>query len=173
MYFDAFSFSEITFQPQGLNRFYVKYDSGNSNFQCYRSTGINAGDVEEYRGTGEVYISWEDFLLPQGRAISGYNIYRRLAGEEFNYNEPINRDIVGRNENSYRDNSRNSYEAPVGKMVYYYEVRPVINNVEVTTSENSSYTTARVLIPPENMSFVSRRIVNKYMCEKCTLLQLI
>lgn len=138
------------------------YDETNNT--CYRSIETDGGgdDWESYTATGEVYLSWNAFTAPGGGSITGYNIYRRVAGEEFDYDRKLNRSTLSSSATNYLDNSVNSFEAPVPKTVYYYEVRPIMNGL--ATSTTSSTKIIRMMVPPANKSFVHRWIVNKSIC---------
>ena len=132
--------------------------------RCYRSIDTTSVvDWREYNGFGRVTLSWNQFdALGQG-SISSYNVYRRLAGEFFNYHAPINKEpILVDSVVSYEDNAEKSYVPPLPGTVYYYEVRPVINGIPTNTEE--SYKTLRVLVPLSNMAFVHRWIANQSIC---------
>lgn len=159
--------------PTNANNFY--YDKTNK--VCYRSRSINQGDIEAYKGTSEITIEWENFELNGNGTITGYNIYRRVSGEPFDYDFPINRNIVSSSLNSYVDNGENSRQAPVPKTVYYYEVWPLIRpanlSESIPTDSSEIFKTLRVVAPPDNMTFVHRWIVNKYTCNLMQLGNLI
>ena len=148
------------FVPEEKNTSY--FDMANE--RCYRSVDTTAAtDWREYTGFGRVSLAWNQFnSLGQG-SISGYNVYRRLAGKFFNYHAPINREPIAiASTVTYEDNAENSFAPPLPGTVYYYEVRPVINGISTNTEE--SYKTLRVMVPPKNMAFVHRWIANQSMC---------
>ncbi|MCY4393509.1 MAG: hypothetical protein OXE43_15910, partial [Chloroflexi bacterium] len=119
--------------------------------------------MESYKGTGSVHLAWEPFFtVDRDVPLNGYNVYRRMAQEEFDNEKPINKILVDAGSTHYIDDALHSVVPPVPKTVYYYEVRPVIADVETRTKE--VFSLARILVPGENMSFVHRRIVNKRMC---------
>lgn len=144
----------------GINTFYYDRDSE----KCYRSTKANSNsDWEEYLAPGEVTIGWENFNIVGQASITGFNIYRRLAGEEFDYDLPINKELLTVNTNEYVDNAENSTYPPIPGTTYYYEVRPLVNNI--LTGTNEIFNVVRVLTPPNNMALVHRWMANLTMCE--------
>ncbi len=153
--------SAPTFTPKKRNSLY--YDRIAQ--KCYRSVGTSgSSDWKVYLRSANVRLEWESFtLMTFGQSIEGYNVYRRFVGEEFNYETPINREIIPADVKFYEDNIKNSWQAPVPGTVYEYEVRPIINGIP-TTGGYTVYKTLKVTVPPPNMAFVSRRIVNKSMC---------
>ena len=135
--------------------------------KCYRSAfdfSIPGYVWDEYKGTGETTLSWESFGVLGPGAISGYNVYRKVATDSnFDYRFPINREPIPTNIRTYTDNAINSIIAPVPRTVYHYEVRPIINNIPTSTQEYDSI--VRVMVPPQNTAFVHRWMVNKATCE--------
>tara|TARA_Y100000590_G_scaffold263893_1_gene296277 strand:+ start:123520 stop:129108 length:5589 start_codon:yes stop_codon:yes gene_type:complete len=162
--------SAPTINATALNQYF--WDATNS--LCYRSiaTGTGAADWETYNATAEVTIEWEDFdVVPAGESIINYEVYRRLANEQFDYTQRLNREAIDDNVKTFTDNAINSMFPPVPGTVYYYEVRPIIqpnNGTDQTLSTNTDevFKTLRVTAPPDNMVFVHRWMVNKTMCEK-------
>lgn len=149
-----------TLLSTAINTFY--YDKQNN--KCYRSTNADSNSSwEEYNAPGEVTIGWENFSIVGQASINGYNIYRRLAGEEFDYDRPINKELLVINTNEYVDNSQNSFYPPIPGTTYYYEVRPFVN--ELLTGTNEIFNTVRVLVPPNNMALVHRWMANLTMCK--------
>ena len=148
------------FIPEKKNTSYYDMDAD----RCYRSVDTTAtSDWREYLGFGRVSLAWNQFDSLGEGSISGYNVYRRLAGEFFNYHDPINKEIIPVGSIvSYEDNAENSFVPPLPGTVYYYEVRPVINGISTNTDE--SYKTLRVMVPTANMAFVHRWIANQSMC---------
>lgn len=149
-----------SYLSSGINTFY--YDKQNN--KCYRSTKANSNsDWEEYKAPGEVTIGWENFSIVGQASITGFNIYRRLAGEEYDYDRPINKELLTINTNEYVDNAENSYYPPIPGTTYYYEVRPFVN--DLLTGTNEIFNTVRVLVPPNNMTLVHRWMANLTMCK--------
>lgn len=151
-----------TINATDLNQFF--FDSTNT--VCYRSiaTGGGAADWEVYQATAEVTIEWENFdPVPNTESITEYEIYRRLANEQFDYTQKLNRSTIDDAITTYVDNAVNSTTPPIPGTVYYYEVRPVIQGVSTNTDE--VFKTLRVTAPPNNMVFAHRWMVNKSMCE--------
>ncbi|PIR33585.1 MAG: hypothetical protein COV37_15650 [Bdellovibrio sp. CG11_big_fil_rev_8_21_14_0_20_39_38] len=146
-----------TINATTLNSMY--YDQQND--VCYRSTDL-AGTWESYKATGQVYLSWNAFTVSGTGSITGYNVYRRVSSENFDYDRPVNRSVLSSSATSFLDNAVNSYEAPVPNTVYYYEVRPIINSLP--TSTTSSTKIVRALVPPNNRAFAHRWIINKTIC---------
>ena len=156
--------------PSGENQFY--YDVANN--VCYRSkiehfgstTAYEAGDWEVYNSVAEVTLEWEDFTIFGSGVLSGYNVYRRISGEEFDYDTPINKSPIGPTTNKYIDNAENSWYGPIPKTVYYYDVRPILNGLSTGVNEDyKEFNIVRVLVPFANFAFVHRWIVNKSICQ--------
>ena len=162
-----------TFTPSKANNYY--YDK--SNKICYRSRSTNQGDLEAYKGTSELSIEWKQFEINGNGTVTGFNVYRRAAGEEFNYDFPINRNVISSSSQIFVDNGENSRIAPVPKTVYYYEVWPLIRpanaSVSIPTDSSEIFKTIRVVAPPDNMTFVHRWIVNQTICSLMQLDSLI
>ena len=174
-------------EPENLNTLFtqLEYDpiSGIAQTTCYRSIGralpsgaaLDATQIsnswQTYKGTGSVHLSWNTMLISGSGTISGFNIFRRLALEEFDYKRPINNDLVNAHSNEYIDNSSNSNVGPVPNTVYYYEVVPVVStgtpaeNVQIRSSDFDKIV-LRVLVPGQNKALVPRDIVNITQCDK-------
>ncbi len=151
----------------GLGHYYFDLDDNAGDGQCYVSTStvnLSAADWTAIDAPGSATISWENFTLSGTGSISGYWVFRRVAGEEFDYDFPINRVIVPLGTTTYTDNATNSWLPPAPNFAYYYEVRPVVNSIPTKPVE--SYAQARVVVPSNNATFMSRRIANKLMCAK-------
>ena len=140
---------------------------------CFRSFGIeNAGEWEEYRGFGSVLLKWNPMSIIGSGSIMGFNVYRRLSGEDFDFSDPINKNIITSFSNSYVDDSTNSKVGPIPNTVYFYEVVPMVQEsgasvqFQVRTTETTDKTILRILVPGENKSLVPRDIVNVTMCNK-------
>src|SRR5690606_21981616 len=142
----------------GLGHFFYDRDDD----QCFVSTG--AATWTAFDAPGSATISWENVTLSGTGSISGYWIYRRVAGEAYDYDFPINKTIVSTASTSYVDNATNSWEPPAPNVAYYYEVRPVVNTIPTKPVE--VYAEARLIVPNNNKTFMSRRIANKLMCAK-------
>ncbi|RLA63616.1 MAG: hypothetical protein DRQ88_00170 [Epsilonproteobacteria bacterium] len=147
--------------PNHLNSFYYNMEKG----ECWRSidTATNINQVQKYTATNEITLEWDYFTTSGVGSVEGYNIYRRLANEKFDYFNPINKQIIELQENKYVDNGVNSIYAPTPKTVYYYEVRPIINEIPTDTSE--PFKMVRITSPPDNMVFAHRWIMNVRMCK--------
>ncbi|WP_127716033.1 hypothetical protein [Halobacteriovorax sp. HLS] len=144
--------------------------TGSLTTTCYRSTGPNTW--EEYNAFGSVSLKWNPMVLTGSGSIAGYNIFRRLSNEEFDYKSPINKSLVSAITVQYIDNSTNSKFGPIPNTVYFYEVVPVVvasgssDQFQIRTSDFNSQAVIRVLVPGENKSLVPRDIVNITMCKK-------
>ncbi|MGB0453452.1 MAG: hypothetical protein ACPGJV_07030, partial [Bacteriovoracaceae bacterium] len=142
-----------------INSFY--YDM--SSDSCYRSREANSNSTwETYTAPGMVTLGWENFTINGVGSISGFNVYRRLVGESFDYDEPINKETITINISEYQDNADNSWSAPIPNTVYYYEVRPIVGGL--STGTNEIYNTLRVMVPENNQVFVHRWMANQTMC---------
>ena len=122
-------------EPENLNTFFtdLQYDSVNQIAQttCYRSIGralpsgaaLTPGQIsnswQEYKGTGSVHLRWNTMLLSGVGTISGFNVFRRLSLDEFDYKRPINKELISATSNEYIDNSSNSKVGPVPNTVYF------------------------------------------------------
>lgn len=147
--------------PTAINNFY--YDSGTKT--CYRSTGILRGNVQSYTATGSVSLVWKTFSNSGEGKIEGYDVYRRLTTSSKNPTGiKINRKPINAETHHYDDNGTNSIFAPVPSTVYYYEVKPIINNIPTGTLEK--FSVVRITVPPNNMAFVHRWIANQRACEQ-------
>ncbi len=155
---------------KGKFLFNTLYNASTKN-DCYYSDGTT---WTPYHGTSTVKLDWEAFTVNTSGAIQGYNVYRKLAGKEnlFNYDMPLNREIISSTTTSYIDNGENSRIAPAPNHTYVYEVRPVLSftnqlsaseELEITTNNNVAK--LRVIAPQENYTFVHRWMVNKKACE--------
>jgi len=157
--------------PTKLNSMF--YDKTNN--KCYRSIGYTTNDWEEYKATAEVKLQWNAFSVSPSltSSISGYNVYRRLSGESFNYEVPVNKTLITNNVSgtyTFTDNAANSRFAPLSRTVYFYEIRPVVSSgspaVLVETGTSETYSVIRVTVPDDNKTFVHRWIVNQTICRK-------
>ncbi|ATH07765.1 hypothetical protein BIY24_07335 [Halobacteriovorax marinus] len=174
-------------EPENLNTFFtdLQYDSVNNIAQttCYRSIGRAlpsgaaltpaqiANSWQEYKGTGSVELRWNTMLLTGSGTISGFNVFRRLPLEDFDYKRPINKNLISAFTNEYIDNSANSNFGPIPNTVYFYEVVPVVStgtpaqNVQIRSSDFEKIV-LRVLVPGQNKVLVPRDIVNITQCDK-------
>ncbi len=147
--------------PTAVNNFYYDSSAGT----CYRSTGTQRGNVQSYTATGSVTLVWRPFSQSGEGHIEGYDVYRRLTTSATTPTGiKINRKPISAETTSYEDNGKNSIFAPVPSTVYYYEVKPIINNLPTGTLEK--YSIVRITVPPDNMAFVHRWIANQRACEQ-------
>jgi hypothetical protein len=147
--------------PTSLSNYYYNLEKD----ECWRSIAIDTkvDQVEKYSATTSVTLEWKFFEISGEGSMDGFNVYRRMSHEKFDYYRPINKELISNDSNQYVDSGKNSIIAPVPKTVYYYEVRPVVNSIPTDASE--PYKTIRLVSPPDNMVFVHRWIVNMRMCE--------
>lgn len=136
---------------------------------CYRSIGLTNTDWETYDKSASITIKWNEFNLSGSGSISEYKVFRRLANEEFDFSQQINRKPITGSFSTYTfiDDAEYSRFPPVPGTVYYYVVRPVINGILGSTSAEQgtgSFGVARILAPPKNMIFAHRWMINKQMC---------
>ncbi len=133
---------------------------------CYRSKGSSgSSDWIAYDAVGEVSLTWNEFSVSGSGTISEYRVFRRLPNEEFDYDAPLNRQVIsagGSTKITFVDNYKNSFEPPIPNTVYFYEIKPVIGGI--LTGTNQIFKTVRMLAPPKNMSFVHRWMANKAIC---------
>ncbi len=147
--------------PTEINNFY--YDS--STGICYRSTGLQKGNIQSYTSTASTTLVWKPFSNSGEGKIEGYDVYRRLTtSSTIPTGIKINRKPIDANTFSYEDNGINSIFAPVPSTVYYYEIKPIINGLGTGTLEKFSI--VRIISPPDNMAFVHRWIVNQRACQQ-------
>ena len=141
--------------------------------KCYRSVTntvvTQATDLEEIQATASVTLEWSAFSISgTGATLAGHNVYRRLAkdGYDFDYDAPINKELISSTETSFTDNGTYSKTPPIPGTVYFYEVRPVIDvgGTSIPTDTSEVYKTLRVISPPNNMVFVHQSMANKGIC---------
>ncbi len=118
-----------------------------------------------------VQLGWEPFLLVgsgnnSSVTIAGYKIYRRMAGEDYNFvNGALNESsIVASTTYTYKDEDFNSVSEDDKGQVYYYTVRPIDSVRSLPAPTNEIFSEIRVILPPKNRVFVHRWIVNKEIC---------
>jgi len=136
---------------------------------CYRSTGTTAASWQTYDAPAEVKISWNQFSVNGSASVSEYKVFRRLAGEQFDFSLPINRNTIAgvTSAFSFSDNSNNSIIPPAPGTVYYYVVRPVVSSILTSTAAETGTNAlgvVRMMAPPKNMAFAHRWMINKQMC---------
>ena len=111
-----------------------------------------------------VRIGWNAMTMlgTSSPTVSGYHVYRGEASAgPFT---KLTSTALSSSTLTYTDTSlTNSNKGTL----YYYKVVPVdsVNSLETATA-GENYSVVRVVAPPSNMAFVSRRMVNKEICEK-------
>lgn len=148
---------DIIVTPVKKDSFY--YDTKNQ--VCYRSlTTAGAGaDWQVYSAPGEVKLSWSALRSTARAPFPSIGCIVGQAGENFDYDNHINRDTLSNSVLEFTDNAKNSFFAPVPNTVYFYEVRPIINGIPTDTDD--SFKKVRVLVPDNNRAFAHRWIINK------------
>lgn len=151
--------------PKAVDVLYLDEDTNT----CYQSTGTTNTSWKTYTATASVFLDFGAFSV-SGGSLVGYNVYRRPVFEEFDYEVPLNKTTIAASQTYYTDNLSNSTTAPTSGTLYFYEVRPVVQETGTSNKFNAStteaFTTLRVVVPHENQTLVHRWIVNKTMCEK-------
>jgi VCBS repeat-containing protein len=141
---------------------------------CYRSTGTTAASWQTYDAPAEVKISWNQFSINGSASVSEYKVFRRLAGEQFDFSLPINRKTISgvTSTFSFTDGSSESVVPPAPGTVYYYAVRPVVNSILTSTAAETGTNAigvVRMVAPPKNMAFAHRWMINKQICSVMNL----
>ncbi|MCP4914742.1 MAG: hypothetical protein GY909_16615 [Oligoflexia bacterium] len=148
--------------PSTSSSYYLD-KTNNTCYQALDSDNDGAADSwATYSAPGYVKLSWNSFSLSGSGSITGYNVYRRSTQESFDYDRPINIETVTTTANSFEDIAGKSYYPPSPNKVYYYEVRPIINSIPTATNQDEKI--VRLFVPPNNMSFVHRWMVNQDIC---------
>jgi hypothetical protein len=155
------------------------------------SPGVDASDQ------GMIRIAWEDFSLTGGLgriydypgSTNGYKVYRKLyqsshemlppAVTDNDWGAPINSILVApkiTNVNGvvkyyaeFTDYTVTRPADPKQTKIYWYKVEAVLNNTPIAYNTLPPDGVIRIVLPPDNMSFVHRWMVNKDMCSKMGL----
>ncbi len=160
---DATGFNLDPTQNAGVY-YYDASDTVNDEFRCWYSDG---SAWSNYPSVNEITISWDAFTLNGTGAISGYNVYRRTPGEDFDYENPINIDTVTIITTEFVDNGENSVSPPLPGQTYYYEVRPIVTLADSSTIElasNTAVSELRLISPHSNQVFAHRWMINQKVC---------
>lgn len=141
---------------------------------CYESREVSSGVWGWNASTfspSKVTLTWNAFTISTSGADAtitqtGWNVYRRVAGEDYDYVNGYLRNpdtsITGMTINNSNTRTFTDTTAVAGK-VYYYLVRPV-DSAGRTISTPDVFSEVRILAPVENYSFVHRWIVNQEVC---------
>ncbi len=138
---------------------------------CYKSVATgSSSDWVAYDAPAEVSISWNQFSINGSASVDEYRVYRRLADEDFDFSLPLNKKEISGGSSTYTfiDNNANSVVPPAPGTVYYYVVRPVVNDILTSTAAETgtnSIGVVRMMAPPKNMAFAHRWMINKTMCD--------
>jgi hypothetical protein len=151
---------ENNISPNGTT---TRYYFRTSTQTCYRSKGPAIDDWETYYPS-RIELRWKNFILAgtgasAGVSISGWNIYRRETGDEYNFNSPL-ATITNPSTRSYVDNSATE------NTVYFYLVQPLDSTLPQgrPTATSEVFSEIRVVAPPRNTAFVHRWMVNQEVC---------
>ncbi len=153
-YYDGVTTQILSFTVEGLAS---PPRSTHQGWKQILALGNNVNSLGTNSNDRSVTLEWEPMIVTQAYPIDSYNVYRKLpTDEEFDYTTPIATGILP-SQNKYSDTSIDERKR------YIYEVRPVVlGNVSEVVEDISS---VEVYIPPENMSFIHRRIANKILCQ--------
>jgi hypothetical protein len=153
------------------------YHYNTSNKTCYVSTDINNVNNWEAYVPSKVTLAWKPFIMvgsgvESSANISGWNIYRREPGTDFNFKGGHLKATGSNAVYTITDPSVMTFTdttAIAGK-VYFYVVRPVSYSMyngsarTFPTYTPEVFSEVRVLASPANYSFVHRWIVNQEIC---------
>lgn len=137
--------------------------------KCYVSTGLTVNDWIEYNPS-KVNLEWKPFTIVGSGSfnivsVASHRIYRREAGEDFDFSATGHIGSVASNVYKYTDNTALS-----GK-VYYYLVRPVDSIKSFPTFTPEVYSEVRVVASPNNNVFVHRWMMNQEVCNSMNITQ--
>ncbi|MCK5882653.1 MAG: tandem-95 repeat protein, partial [Bacteriovoracaceae bacterium] len=93
--------------------------------------------------------------------ISGWHIFRRTTGEEYDFTKPITDPAIPANTLTYQDTAVDP------NTTYYYTVRAVDSsgsNYTIPTEE--IFSEVRLFVPGKNTAFIHRWMMNKEVCTK-------
>ncbi len=114
-----------------------------------------------------VYLAWNNFSTvnsgsSSSHTISGWHVFRRKTGEEYNFDAPLTLGItIDPNTFEYQD------ATVTANTVYYYMVRPVDSSgLELTIPTKEIFSEVRVFVPGDNLAFIHRWMMNKEVCTK-------
>ena len=144
---------------------------------------VETGGVSltSYNASSSVEIHWKPFEV-DNRPIQGFQVFRKVGDvvsdgtdeggafenitqTEFDYTRPINRELLPANSTKYVDNHLNSSHPPLPGTVYFYEVRPVVDNILARSETVEVDGRVRIFSPFENYAFVHRWMVNQSICK--------
>lgn len=115
--------------------------------------------------TAQVELGWNNFSTATSAAnsnhvISGWRVFRRTTGYDYDWSAPINATDIASNTTSYTDTTVSE------QTVYYYTVRPVDSStLKLTIPTKEVFSEVRVFVPPANQVFVHRWMVNQEVCK--------
>ena len=152
----------------GTPDFVGQYKFRTTDSTCHVST--TAGSWEAYV-PANVTLAWKPFIMvgsgaDSGVQISGWNVYRREAGADYNFKGGHLKNTASTADYTVADPTIRTFTdttAIAGK-VYYYVVRPVDSIRKFPTYTPETFSETRVIASPANYSFVHRWIVNQEMC---------
>jgi hypothetical protein len=157
----------------------------------FGSAGVDASDQ------GIIRIAWEDFTLTGGLgriydypgATNGYRVYRKVYDPTHEMIPPSVTDsdwgaainptlIVPKITNvngvvkyfaEFNDYTVTRPADPTETKIYWYKVEAVLNNSPIAYNSLPPDGVIKVILPPDNMSFVHRWMANKDVCAKMGL----
>ena len=138
------------------------YDKTNK--ECFYAEPDGDGSSwNQYNVTTDVTLEWDSFAMDgvgdfAGVSVSGWNVYRRVTNQDYDYNNPLNSTIISSSTKKFTD------DTAVDSRVYYYQVRPIDSKRSLPTPTREVISEVRIISPPPNMSFVHRWIANKEVC---------
>ncbi len=114
-------------------------------------SGANANDKK-------VVLEWKDMVVSQSYTISGYNVFRKSPEDDaFDYTNPLATNISIASK-TYTDLTVETNTR------YIYQVTPIV--LGHTSAVTEEFASIEVYVPPDNMSFIHRRMGNKSLCEQ-------
>ncbi|HLE12784.1 MAG: hypothetical protein A2504_09470 [Bdellovibrionales bacterium RIFOXYD12_FULL_39_22] len=136
------------------------YDKTNK--ACYYSDP--SGAWQQYYGTTDITLEWNDFAITgidsfEGVTISGWNVYRREVGNDYDWEHPLNQEILDVTTLNFVD------KTAVDSKVYFYKILPIDSISLLPTQTREVISEVRLTSPPLNMAFIHRWMANKEVCE--------
>lgn len=152
------------------NQYYYTVEDKSCHQSYYNNTGALVWGASNYQ-PAKVTLAWKPFIMTGSGSdssvqISGWNVYRRDAGTDFNFKGGHLKNSSSTTSYTITDPSVRTFTdtTAVAGRVYYYVVRPVDNLRLFPTYTPESFSEVRVVASPSNYSFVHRWIVNQEMC---------
>ncbi len=184
-YIQDTSISATVPSPSGTNLYYYDAQAVSAVKSCiysiedpatpgtyiWSNDGSLAAPYPMYYTPSKVTISWNQFILSGSAgdlidSIAGWNVYRREAGQDYDYIKGFMKTSTSSATMTITDPSTTTFtdKTAIAGKVYYYEVRPVDNNHKLPTYTPEVFSEIRVIAPTPNYSFVHRWMVNQEIC---------